>query len=80
MDVSLTSRTPQFEEIPGDLDLLVLPGGHHRDRELFEALSFTRRKGGMSGPLFQVLQQGAEEFPGNRNLPVSRVHFFSFYD
>ena len=33
----------------------------------------------MSGSRFQVLQQGIEEFPGNRNLPVGRVHFFSFY-
>ena len=48
------STTPKFDEIPGDREL-VLPS-YHCDRELFQAISFTGRKGGMSGPRFHFFQ------------------------
>jgi hypothetical protein len=75
MNVSPT--TPLFKELPGDCNLLVLRD--HRHSELFEALSFVGRKGSRIVALFQVFQQGSEEFPGNYDFAVSRTHFFSFY-
>jgi hypothetical protein len=68
---------PLRHKLPGDCNLVVLR--HHRHSELFEALSLVERKGSRIVALFQVFQQGSEEFPGNYDFAVSSIHFFSFY-
>jgi hypothetical protein len=63
------THSPLFKELPGDGNLVVLR--HHRHSELFEALSFVGRKGSRIVALFQVFQQGSEEFPGNYDFAVA---------
>jgi hypothetical protein len=49
----------------------------HRCGELFEALSFTGRKGSKLGPRFQFFQEGFKEFHRNSGFIFS-VHGSSF--